>query len=180
MKELQIRFIPQADITPALHREIDELDRLAFSDEHPDADPEFSTIQWATPDWMGLGFLQGMIVTQLCLPKREILVDDEKVRVAGVGGMATHPDFQHQGLGSALLKSTEIFMRADLWMPFGLLICADETRPFYERSRWQFASDFLYYNQQSQRRLLKTCVMILQLTDRVWPAGEIDLCGLPW
>ena len=180
MTDLQIRFIPQADIKPELQREIDALDHLAFDEEDHDADPEFSSIQWATSDWMGLCLLQGKIVTQLGIPKREIAVGLEKVWVAGIGGMATQPDFQHQGFGSALLKATETFMREDLRVPFGLLICADHTRPFYERSRWQFAADFLYYHQTNQRINLRTCVMIIQLTDRAWSAGEIDLCGPPW
>ena len=72
------------------------------------------------------------------------------------------------------------FMRDTIQVPFGLLICAEETRPFYPRSRWQAAADALYFTQEQTRRMLKTCVMIVPLTDQLWPAGEIDLCGLPW
>jgi GNAT superfamily N-acetyltransferase len=94
--------------------------------------------------------------------------------------MATHPEYQHRGLGSALLAATETFMRDSLQVPFGLLICADATCPFYERSQWRIAADFLYFWQDQQRRELKTCVMVLSLTDYPWPAGEIDVCGLLW
>ncbi len=114
------------------------------------------------------------------LPKREIRVDDERVWVAGIGGMATHPDHQHKGYGSALLRATESFMRAEMHVPFGLLICDYETRPFYELARWQFAADRLYYIQDNQRRTLTTCIMILMLENHAWRAGEIDLCGSPW
>lgn len=178
MTYLDIRFLPQADLKPELRHEYDELDRLAFGSLTEDH--EFSSIQWATPDWMGFGFLQGQLVTQLCIPKREIRVGNEKIWVAGLGGMATHPDFQHLGLGSALLAATERFMRDTILVPFGLLICAEGTCPFYERSNWQIAANFLHFRQEQQSRLLRTCVMILPLTDRLWPAGEIDLCGLPW
>ena len=180
MTDLQIRFIPQAELTPKLQQDIDLLDKLAFADEGIDDDPEFSSIQWASPDWMALGFLNDELVTQLCLPKREIRVGDEKVWVAGIGGMATHPDHQHRGYGSTLLKATEAFMRDEMRVPFGLLICAYETRPFYELARWQFAADRLYFTQDNQRRTLTTCVMVLSLEKHVWRAGEIDLCGLPW
>jgi GNAT superfamily N-acetyltransferase len=180
MASLDIQFIPQADLTPELQHGFDELDRLAFGEIPFEEDPDFPPIKWATPDWMALGFLQGQLVTQLCIPERDITVAGEKIRVAGLGGMATHPKFQHQGLGSALLAATESFMRDTVKVPFGLLICADTVRPFYKRSRWQFAADFLYFTQDQQRRMMNPCVMVLQLTDRLWPAGEIDLCGLPW
>jgi GNAT superfamily N-acetyltransferase len=94
--------------------------------------------------------------------------------------MATHPKFQHRGLGSALLAATESFMRDTIQVPFGLLICANELRPFYELSHWQFAADSLYFRQDGKRRIVNPCVMVLQLMDRPWPAGEIDVCGLLW
>jgi ribosomal protein S18 acetylase RimI-like enzyme len=94
--------------------------------------------------------------------------------------MATHPDFQRKGYGLALLKAAETFMRDELRVPFGLLICDVSARPFYEPARWQFVADALYYEQDNQRRLLNTCVMILSMMDRNWLSGEIDLCGLPW
>ena len=65
--------------------------------------------------------------------------------MAGIGGMATHPEHLHKGFGSALLKATERFMRDELHVPFGLLICAYERRRLYELARWQFAADKLYY-----------------------------------
>ena len=180
MADLEIQFIPHADLTPELQREFDSLDRLAFGEMIFEEDHEFFGIQWASPDWMALGFLQGQLVTQLCIPKREIMVGSEKILVAGLGGMATHPKFQHQGLGTELLAATELFMRDTIQVPFGLLICAEDVRLFYEQACWQVAANILYFRQDQQRRGLNTCVMTLRLTDRLWPAGDIDLCGPPW
>ncbi len=180
MTNLDIHFVRHVDLTRELQREFDVLDQLAFGDMIGEQHEEFAGIQWATPEWMALGFLSGQLVTQLCIPEREILVGSEKIWVAGLGGMATHPNFQHRGLGSDLLAATETFMRDTVQVPFGLLICADETSLFYKKSGWQVAGDFLYFTQDHRRRLLKTCVMVLSLTDHPWPAGEIDLCGLPW
>jgi len=180
MTDLNIRFIPELEITSELQREIDLLDKLAFADDGMDDDPEFSSIHWSSPDWMALGYLHDDLVTQLCLPRREISVGFEKIWVAGIGGMATHPNHQHKGYGSALLGATESFMRNEMSVQFGLLICADQTRPFYELAGWQFAADHLYFTQENQRRSLDTCVMILPLTNQAWHTGEIDLCGLPW
>lgn len=178
--DLTIRFIPQADITSELQNEIDALDKLAFVDDGIEDDPEFASIQWSTPDWMALGYLNKELVTQLCLPKREISVGGEKVWVAGVGGMATHPNHQRKGYGSTLLEATGTFMRDEMQVPFGLLICADETRPFYEHAGWRFAAGEQYYIQDNQRRIMHTCVMFQALTKQSWRVGEINLSGLPW
>ena len=180
MTNLQIRFIHHQEISPELRIKIEELDHLAFAGDDIDNDPEFANIRWATPDWMALGFINEELVTQLSMPKREIMIGTERVWVAGIGGMATHPKHHHKGYGSALLKATETFMRNELQVPFGLLICADETRPFYELANWERVADLLYYHQEDQRRSLHTSVMILQLKNQVCPAGEIDLCGAPW
>jgi len=180
MTDLEFKFLSKASLTPELQDESDRLDRLAFAGSGTEMVPEFAGIRWAAPDWMGLGFLRDALVTQVFLPVREICVGGQTLRVAGVGGMATHPDHQHQGYGSVLLKATEDFMRAELQVPFGLLICADATRPFYERAGWQAVADALTHEQDGRRQVLKTCVMVLPLTSREWLSGEIDLCGLPW
>jgi GNAT superfamily N-acetyltransferase len=180
MTDLRVRFIRHQEISPELRIEIEVLDRLAFAGDDIDNDPEFASIQWATPDWMALGFLHEELVTQLSIPKREVMVGAEKIWVAGIGGMATHPKHHRKGYGSALLAVTEPFLRDEIQVPFGLLICAGATRPFYEQARWQHAADVLYYYQDDQRRELHTSVMTLKLQNQTWPAGKIDLCGAPW
>ncbi len=152
MTDLRVHFIRHQEISPELRIKIEELDQLAFAGNDIDDDPEFASIRWATPDWMALGFLHEELVTQLSIPKREIMVGAEKIWVAGIGGMATHPKHHRKGYGSALLAATEHFMRDELQVPFGLLICADATQPFYELARWQRVADMLYYHQDDQRR----------------------------
>ena len=180
MTELQFRFIPSSDITPGQQKEIDALDALAFTGQTDDDNPELAGITWASCDWMALGFLGDTLVTQSAVPIREISVGNEKVWVAGIGGVAAHPKFQHKGYASALLGATQLFLHYKIQVPFGLLICADTLRTFYERAGWYFAGGVLYISIDNQRRALHTCVMILQLTNQTWPAGEIDLCGPPW
>jgi predicted acetyltransferase len=179
MTDLQMSFLPVAEITPELDRRIEALDHLAFSGE-AHTDPEFASIEWGSPDWMSLGFMNEELVTQFSLLKREILVGGQPVSVAGVGGVATHPQWLRRGLASTLLRAAESFMRDEIRVPFGLLICADETQPVYARCGWRTVAKSLLFVQNNLRRRLETCVMILPLADQPWPGGEIDLCGLPW
>jgi aminoglycoside 2'-N-acetyltransferase I len=176
--DLQIEIIHVDQISAGLDKQIDALDHLAFSGEVHDAD--FNSIQWASHDWMALGRLDSELVTQFCMLKREITVGGEKVWVTGIGGVATHPNWRRRGFASQLLRATEAFMRAEIRSPFGLLICADETQPVYARCGWETVAKSLTFVQDGQRHNLNTCVMILPLANQSWPAGEINLCGLPW
>jgi aminoglycoside 2'-N-acetyltransferase I len=176
--DLQIEILHLDRISAELDKQIDALEHLAFSGEIHDTD--FKSIQWASHDWMALGRLDGELVTQFCLLKREITVGGEKVWVTGIGGVATHPNWRRRGLASQLLLASEAFMRAEIRTPFGLLICADETQPVYSRCGWQTIAKSLIFVQDDQHRKLDTCVMILPLVSQPWPTGEINLCGLPW
>ena len=177
--DLQIEILHSDKISAGLDGQIDQLDHLAFSGESHD-DPEFNSIAWADHDWMALGFVDETLVSQFCLLKREILVGGAPLLVAGIGGVATHPDWQRRGLASRLLRASEAFMRDELRVPFGLLICADQTQPLYARCGWQTVAHSLNFTQNERQRQLDTCVMILPLANQPWPTGLIDLCGLPW
>jgi predicted acetyltransferase len=117
----------------------------------------------------------------LCLVKREIEVDQTRVWVAGIGGVATHPDWQHQGFATRLMRATEKFMREKMEVPFGLLVCANRTRSFYESVGWKHvANELVFAQKDATRHSMKTNVMISILANEIWPLGVIDLCGLPW
>jgi len=173
---LQIEFIRSSQVPPAFQEIIDRLDQLAFAEEHAE---EFSN-EWATSDWMVIGRLNGEIVTQLGLLKREIRVEAMRIPVGGVGGVATLPAWQRHGLGTALMSAAAKFMKVEFNVPFGLLVCADETQPFYARLGWKTVATKLWFTGNGNLQSLQTTVMIIPFSKQEWPKGEIDLCGLPW
>lgn len=173
---LQIEFIRSSQVSPDDQQTIDRLDHLAFAGKIAEDDPN----EWADSDWMVLGRVDGEIVTQLGLLKREIRVGAVLMPVGGVGGVATHPAWQRLGLSTALLRAAAQFMQTEFNVPFGLLNCANESQPFYTRLGWKTVSTELWFTENKKRRSLQTPVMILPLSNRDWPEGEIDLCGLPW
>jgi GNAT superfamily N-acetyltransferase len=173
---LQIEFVRASQVSPDDQKTIDRLDHMAFAGEDADEVPN----EWADSDWMVLGRVDGEIVTQLGLLKREILVGDEPVIVGGVGGVATQPAWQRRGLSTELLRAAAQFMQTELNVPFGLLNCANESQPFYARLGWKTIATELWFTENKKRRLMQTPVMILLLSNHVWPQGEIALCGLPW
>ncbi|MBE3067751.1 MAG: GNAT family N-acetyltransferase [Chloroflexi bacterium] len=173
---LQIEFIRSSQVSPEFQKIIDRLDHLAFAGDVAEEDPN----EWADSDWMVLGRVDGEIVTQLGLLKRKIRVGTVLLPVGGVGGVATHPAWQRRGLSTALLRAAAPFIQTELKVFFGLLNCANESQPFYARLGWKTVSTELWFTENKKRRSLQTPVMILPLSNRDWPEGEIDLCGLPW
>jgi predicted acetyltransferase len=177
MTELVVRIVARIEITPEMESRINELDHLAFSAV---MDDELKDIQWSESDEMALGNIDDILVSQLGLVYRQIRVGETDLQVAGVGGVATHPLYQHRGYSSQLLvKTREILFNAQR-VPFGLLICEEKLEPFYAACGWEKVADSLDYWQENQRHTLKTPVMILSLDGQKWPAGVIDVCGSPW
>jgi GNAT superfamily N-acetyltransferase len=176
---MYIRFIPEgALITPELKRQIEDVDHQAFSIYPPE---DTNGIQWASEDeYWELGFLDGVLVSQLCLLRREIKVADQKLWVAGVGAVATLPTYQRRGLGSELMLACNQFMRDTMQVPFGLLVCGPDKQSFYEKAGWKFAASEMIITQNGEDRIFPTIVMVICLTDQPWPAGAIHLCGKPW
>jgi len=173
---LQMEFIRSSQVPPAIQETIDQLDKLAFVEE----DTEGYQNEWAASDWMVLGRVNGEIVTQLCILKREIRVGTAQIPVGGVGGVATFPAWQRRGLSTALMGAATQFMQVELNVPFGLLVCGDETQPFYARLGWKMVATKLWFIEKGMLHPLQTTVMVLPFSRQEWPEGEIDLCGLPW
>jgi aminoglycoside 2'-N-acetyltransferase I len=177
---LQIKILSNDQISPELDKQIDQLDHLAYSSVKLPEDPEYGQIVWSAHDWMVLGFLNDTLVTQLCLLKREINVGTEAIWIYGLGGVATDPQWQRHGFALQILREAEKFMRNEIRVAFGLLICDQEIQSHYTRCGWINVAQSLRYSQAGQSRILNTSVMILPLTNQAWPSGEIDLRGSPW
>ena len=180
MPSLQIKFLAENQVSDELQSEINALDVLAFSGINQNEEPDIAGVEWASHDWMELGLLEDQLVSQLCLLKREIRIGETLMWVAGIGGLATDPQWQKQGFALQLLQHAKDFMKSQMDVPFGLLICSNPMQHYYAKIGWKKVAESLRYVQSGAHRILTTCVMILPLDDQDWPAGEIDLCGLPW
>jgi GNAT superfamily N-acetyltransferase len=175
---LRLEFLAAGKIPQTEHQEIDELDHIAYQSV---AELEGAgSIAWASSQWMGLGRLEDQLIVQLGCLQRKIRVAGTPIRVAGIGGVATHPDFQQRGYASQLMHATAEFIHQELQIPFGLLICDGRPCQLYQKLGWLRVADYLIYQQNGLRLKLNTSVMVLNLMDRLFPAGEIDLCGVPW
>jgi predicted N-acetyltransferase YhbS len=137
-------------------------------------------LQWSENDWSLLLRTENEIVCHVGVVDRTITVGGRPLRVGGVGAVATAPAWQRRGCARQLMETTAIFMRDELHLTAGLLICGDSRVPFYGRLGWQAVPGPLLFDQPQGKVTVPTNIMVLLFGETPWPAGRIDLCGLPW
>ncbi len=197
-------FIKAIDaITPEENAQIDETSSLAYSapdggmaegnppaseaaspsgsaPEGGQAPEDGDDIEWSNPSWWVMGRLDGRIVSLVGVLTREIQVGGQAVLVSGIGGVATHPDYQRRGLAGALMQRAAVFMREELHAPFGLLVCSDHRVHYYAKFGWQLLRSPMLFDHREKKDVFEGNVMVLPLADIPWPEGTVDLRGLPW
>ena len=136
--------------------------------------------RWSDSDWHVMLHVDGELVSYVGIVDRLGTVDERPVKLGGIGGVATVPEWRGRGLVSAALKDASAFMRDELHLEFGLLICDEATAPFYRRLGWQAVPGPLVFDQPGGKITFPDVTMVLPLAGREWPPGTIDLCGLPW
>ena len=141
-----------------------------------------SEYQWADSDWLLTVKVDGNFVSGLEVVERTAKVGNRDVRLGGVGGVITLPEWRGKGLASAALQRANDFICGELGAEFGLLVTGEALIPFYSRVGWERVNGPLTFDQPDGRKVTVTdwVIMVLRCNGRKWPGGEIDLCGLPW
>jgi GNAT superfamily N-acetyltransferase len=176
MTDIDINFIPQDKLTEVEKTEIRVLLALAFKD-----DP-VTDLEWAKPHFNFIARRQGgTLVSYTGLVWRRILVGGQAVTVGGIGGVATHPDHRGQGYARQLLKTAADYMRQDGRYEFALLFCYDAKVSYYTGLGYELINNEPFYILSRGKRLKYTDNrLMMPLTHRAWPSGEVDLLGPPW
>jgi aminoglycoside 2'-N-acetyltransferase I len=165
-----ISLLAASDTDPALARKL----RRWFENEFGRAD------RWASPDYYVLLSLDEQLAGRLGVLDRKVSVGGEIVRVGGIGGVATKPDFRHRGVASAMLAHADEFMKNDLGLEFGLLLCLHEVSPVYANMGWMVVPGPATFTRAGVAATYPNDTMILRLAGKTWPPGPIDMRGLPW
>lgn len=172
--QLHITIKPGDSLSEEEWRQVDRVSEAAYAGDT-------SELTWADEqNWVVMGSLDGLIVSCLILIERTGKIDEQPVRLGGVGGVATHPDAQRKGYARQVMLAAADFMRDQLKVEFGLLVCSVELAGYYGRMGWQSVDGLLFADQPEGKTRLDMPVMVLPCGDKKWPDGSIDLCGLPW
>lgn len=143
--------------------------------------PPGGPIEWANPD------LRVMIddpdhglVCHVGIYHRVGTWKGRKVRIGGIGGVATHPDFRRRGYAGVALTAGIQTIRDERATDFILLVCEPHNFSFYESRGWHAFGGELYAEQKGARVRFEAMTPYVFDTRYGPRDGEIDLCGLPW
>jgi predicted N-acetyltransferase YhbS len=136
--------------------------------------------QWTTNDW-NLWLRSGdEIISHVGVVDRTITAGGQAVRVGGVGAVATAPEWRQRGCARQLMEAAAAFMRDEMRVEAGLLICGEHRVSYYSRLGWQTVPGPLVVDQPQGKVVMPATIMVLLLDGKPWPDGTIDLCSLPW
>ncbi len=176
--KLQITFQAVDSISRELQDEIDDVDHLAFC---TDGGGDDDSIEWAnSATWYALGRLEGKLVCQFGVLNRTIQAGGQSLSIAGVGGVATHPDFQRRGFAAHLMQAAAEQMRRLASYDFSMLFCSPEMIPYYTKRGYRQVTNTIYILQYGRRVLFEDHQMVLPLSGKSWPDGDVDVNGPPW
>jgi predicted acetyltransferase len=179
--QLQIIIQTTASMTKDLQHEIDYLDYLAFA-INDDKEEDFTN--WAIAStWYVMGRLGDKLVSQIGIVDRTVQVGGQSLSIAGIGGVATHPQFRRRGFTGVLLQTALKQMRqrgsSDTY-DFAMLFCYDPMIPFYTKRGFTQVPNLVHILQAGQWILFGDNRMILPLSGKPWPEGEVDVSGRSW
>ncbi|MBZ9713216.1 GNAT family N-acetyltransferase [Deinococcus multiflagellatus] len=173
----------RAGVTPELEQDLRALLQAAY--------PQWAafwagTSFWGSePEWhLWLAGPDGRPAAQLGCGRRVAEVGGQALTLMGVGGVATHPAVQGQGLGRQLLGELAAFLRAQALADFAFLQCREEVAPFYERSGLSRVPNPAHFLDPDEGEWVTNAGPTLILPVRRalgdWPPGTVGLRGLPW
>jgi aminoglycoside 2'-N-acetyltransferase I len=136
--------------------------------------------RWASADYYVLLNRDGQLAGRLGVLDSKVSVGNQIIRVGGIGGVATKPEFRHRGVASAMLARAAEFMKSDLRVEFGFLLCRHEVSPVYAKVGWIMVEGPTKFMRAGVIATYPHDTMILPLAGKEWPSGPIDMLGLPW
>jgi RimJ/RimL family protein N-acetyltransferase len=171
---ISIQIKSAHELTPTEQKTTHDLLARVFCD-----DP-FSGMSYAKMEWNVLVYLDDILASNIEIVERTVTVDGQPLRVGGIGGVATLPEYRGRGLASRAMSAAVEFMKDELGLEYGLLITGSRRRSFYEGMGWQVISEPAYFDQPSGKIKNEGLAMSLAIVGKPWPPGVVDFCGLPW
>ena len=122
----------------------------------------------------------GRAVSHVGVVKTTVGVSGRELTVGGVGGVVTRPEAQGRHLAHAAMRQAAGFICHELGADFGMLFCLPRLEPFYARQGWLAINDEVELDQPAGKVVWPYRVMVLPCGGREWPAGRVEVGGLPW
>ena len=141
---------------------------------------EDANYRWRPKDYNFITEEGGRPLSHVGVIKTMVSVGGRQLTVGGVGGVVTVPEAQGRHLVHAAMRQAAEFICRELGADFGMLFCLPRLEPFYARQGWQTLEDEAEVEQPAGKIVWPYRVMVRPCGERVWPAGRVEVGGLPW
>ena len=136
------------------------------------------SFEWAARQWSVIVWNdeRTLALAHAGVLDRNVRLNQTIVKVGGIGGVMTHPEFRHQGIAKAAINRSVEFFRERGDFDFALLVCKPELIPFYERLGWQqFLGKLLVTQRGQSTEFTFNLPMIYSIRGQTEYEGVIDL-----
>ncbi|MBN8981291.1 MAG: GNAT family N-acetyltransferase [Rhizobiales bacterium] len=141
-------------------------------------------VQWANPDLRVFIEDDEEVVCHVGIYRRIGTWKGRKIRLGGVGGVATHADHRRKGYAGLALTAAIQTLRDERSIDFAVLVCRPYNEAFYEKRGWHAFGGEMYVEQKSGDKSARVLFDVMKpyvFDMRYGPRdGVLDLCGLPW
>jgi ribosomal protein S18 acetylase RimI-like enzyme len=177
---MQIEFVENSKLTEF---QLDALKRLRAAVYPPEVletlPGRFFT--WASVQWSVFIWDSDELLARVGLVVRDILDNGVTKHIGGIGGVATHPARQGQGLASTAMREAAKHFNEDFNVSYALLFCRPHLVEFYKRLNWKPFQGLIYVEQpQGKIEFSANGAMLLDVKEEAPLHGVLDLNGLPW
>jgi predicted GNAT family N-acyltransferase len=141
---------------------------------------EDSLLRWRPKEWHFLVEEDGRAVAHIGVLQTTVRVGEREISVGGVGGVVSVPEARGRGHVHAGMRRAAQFMCDELKVEAGMLFCLERLVAFYARQGWRLIEETVEIEQPTGTIVSPMRVMVLPCDGRAWPAGKIEVGGLPW
>lgn len=141
---------------------------------------EDADYRWRPKDYHFVAEEDGRPLSHVGVIKTTVSVGGRQLTVGGIGGVVTVPEAQGRQLVHAGMRQAAEFICYELGADFGMLFCLPRLEPFYARQGWQALDDEVEIDQPDGKIVWPYRVMVRPCGEREWPAGRVEVGGLPW
>ena len=141
---------------------------------------EDANFRWRPKDFHFVTEEDGRAVSHVGVLKTQVKAGGRALTVGGVGGVVTVPEAQGRRLVHEAMRQAASFICHELGAEFGMLFCLPRLAPFYARQGWLPVEDEVEIEQPAGKVVWPYHVMVLPCGESTWPAGRVEVGGLPW
>lgn len=136
--------------------------------------------EWRSKDLHFIAYDGSYAASHVGTLTHTVEVGEKPVRVCGVGGVTTRPEYVRRGLAQALLREALSHNETSSDVAFAFLFCFPRLVAFYQKQGWWLLNVPVLVEQPDGEIRAPVEAMVLPFRGEAWPRGAVRLLSRPW